>query len=165
MRTRRRQTQGSSRGLHARVGPLLFAARLDRDGAPKSVDLLTGLLPLRGFLQHARWSGEAGWLPLKQRVPLEPENATAYPAPGQVLLYGGGLSEPELLLCYGACAFASQAGALAGNPVLRLDARPEQLRELGRLLLQEGAQAFHLGWATAKRRMAAATIRRARRDR
>ena len=36
----------------------------------------------------------------------KPENATSYPAPGQVLWYPGGISETELLFPYGGTLFA-----------------------------------------------------------
>jgi hypothetical protein len=49
------------------------------------------------------------------RFGLGPENATSYPAAGQLQLYPGGISETELLLPYGHCAFGSKAGSLAGN--------------------------------------------------
>jgi hypothetical protein len=127
------------------VGPLQFTARVESAAAPKSVAVLAELLPLTGSLLHARWSGEAGWLPLGRELRLEPENATTTPQPGCVLLYGGTRSEPELLIPYGDCAFASRAGALAGNQVLTLEDEPARLRELGRLLLWEGAQPLELG--------------------
>ena len=48
-------------------------------------------------------------------VGIGPENATRYPSPGELIFYPGGVSETELLLAYGYVAFASKAGALAGN--------------------------------------------------
>lgn len=122
------------------IGSFRFDARLETENAPHSVAALCRLLPLQGATFHARWSGEAAWLPLTTRLELQPENATAHPRPGQVLLYGGNLSEPELLIPYGACAFACRAGELSGNHVLTIENDLEDLRELGRLLLWEGAQ-------------------------
>ena len=46
------------------------------------------------------------------------ENHTSYPAPGQIILYPGGISETEILLAYGAVQFASKMGQLAGNHFL-----------------------------------------------
>ena len=69
-----------------------------------------------------------------------PENATVYPAAGQLLLYPGGVSEPELLFPYGHCAFGSKAGLLAGNHFATLIDGHENLAELGRLTLWQGAQ-------------------------
>ncbi len=48
------------------------------------------------------------------------ENHTSFPAPGQVILYPGGLSETEILLAYGGVRFASKVGQLAGNHFLTL---------------------------------------------
>jgi hypothetical protein len=64
----------------------------------------------------------------------------SYPAPGQLLLYPGGLSETEILLAYGSVRFASKVGQLAGNHFLTIVAGTEQLRDLGRLTLWQGAQ-------------------------
>ena len=68
------------------------------------------------------------------------ENHTSYPAPGQVILYPGGISETEILLAYGGVHFASKMGQLAGNHFLTITEGREQLREVGRLVLWEGAQ-------------------------
>jgi Protein of unknown function (DUF3830) len=61
------------------------------------------------------------------------------PSPGEVLLYGGALSEPELLVPYGSTRFASRAGLLAGNPVLTIEDPLNLLAELGRRILWNGA--------------------------
>ena len=50
------------------------------------------------------------------------------------------MSETELLLAYGYVAFASKAGALAGNHFATMVEGHENLRELGRRMLWEGAQ-------------------------
>jgi Protein of unknown function (DUF3830) len=128
------------------VGGLTFSGRLEAQAAPKSVAWLAERLPFDGILFHARWSGEAAWMPLGLELQLDPENATAYPHPGQLLLYAGRDSEPELLIPYGACAFASRAGALAGNHVITLEGDITQLRELGETLQHHGAQSLRLTW-------------------
>ena len=51
-----------------------------------------------------------------------------------------GLSETEILLAYGGCAFSSIVGQLAGNHFLTIVEGREQLRPLGELCLWEGAQ-------------------------
>ncbi|HEV7236122.1 MAG TPA: DUF3830 family protein, partial [Ktedonobacteraceae bacterium] len=68
------------------------------------------------------------------------ENHTSYPAPGQILLYPGGFSETEILFPYGGTHFASKLGQLAGNHFLTVVTGNEHLREMGRLVLWEGAQ-------------------------
>jgi hypothetical protein len=50
------------------------------------------------------------------------------------------VSETELLFPYGHCAFASKAGALAGNHFATVVEGAEFLAELGRLTLWQGAQ-------------------------
>ena len=126
--------------LEIDVGDLTFGARLE-EAAPASVASVRRLLPLESRVIHVRWSGEACWIPLGELdVGVGPENATCYPAPGDLLLYPGGVSETELLLAYGPTSFASKAGALAGNHFATVVEGEEHLRELGRRTLWEGAQ-------------------------
>jgi len=121
-------------------GEFRFIARLE-EAAPATVAAFRQLLPLESRLIHVRWSGEACWIPFGELdVGLGPENATSYPAPGQILFYPGGVSETELLLPYGSTAFASKAGALAGNHFATVVEGVAELGELGRRTLWEGAQ-------------------------
>ena len=133
------------------AGPYKFSGTLERQAAPVAVAWLVNQFPLEGSVQHACWSGEAAWLPLNGTPRLAPENATAHPRPGQILLYAGMLSQAELLLPYGACAFASKAGSLAGNPVVALDGPLEELRALGSLLIEKGVQPLKLNWLHEER--------------
>ena len=123
------------------AGGYSFPARFEMGAAPRTVAKFRSLLPYHERIIHVRWSGEACWIPLGGLdLGLAPENATAYPAPGQVLLYPGGVSETEILLAYGPCQFASKAGVLAGNHFLSILEGLEQLAELGRRVLWQGAQ-------------------------
>jgi Protein of unknown function (DUF3830) len=127
--------------LHIAAGDLSFVARIEDDFAPETAAAFRRLLPLESRVIHARWSGEATWIPFGELdVGIGPENATAYPAAGQLLLYPGGVSETELLFPYGHCAFASKAGRLAGNHFATVVEGIELLPELGRRCLWEGAQ-------------------------
>jgi uncharacterized protein DUF3830 len=124
------------------VGELELTARLEEAKAPKTVEVMRGLLPLEGKLMQARWSGEAAWVPLgwEMDLGLAAENATSYPAPGELLLYPGGLSEVEILFPYGATCFASKMGQLAGNHFATIEGGLEHLAEIGRAVLEDGAQ-------------------------
>jgi hypothetical protein len=118
-----------------------FRARLDHTVAPASCAAFLALLPLRRQIIHARWSGEALWVPFgEERVALPWEDATSYPAVGQLLLYPGGVSEMEILVPYGPTRFASKAGQLAGNHFLTIVQGLDQLRRLGEMTLWQGAQ-------------------------
>jgi Protein of unknown function (DUF3830) len=119
-----------------------FVARWEEEDAPRTVAAFRSILPFDDRIIHCRWSGESNWIPWGDRElgVGGPENATSYPAPGQLLLYPGGVSETELLFPYGPCCFASKAGQLAGNHFATLVEGHENLRELGRLTLWEGAQ-------------------------
>jgi Protein of unknown function (DUF3830) len=127
--------------LRIQAGEFEFTARLEEEKAPQTIAALRGLLPLEGKLGQARWSGEAAWVPLGWDLDLglEPENATSYPAPGELLLYPGGLSEVEILFPYGATCFASKMGQLAGNHFATIEKGREQLEALGRAVAWDGA--------------------------
>ena len=123
------------------VGTFTFRARFERDAAPLTCARFKSMLPYRERLIHVRWSGEACWIPLGGLdLGLSYENATSYPAPGQLLFHPGGITETEILLAYGSVRFASKVGQLAGNHFLTIVAGIEQLAELGRLTLWQGAQ-------------------------
>jgi len=127
--------------LRITAGTFSFVARLEEALAPRTCARFTALLPYRQRIIHVRWSGEACWIPLGElELGLGYENHTSYPAPGQVLLYPGGISETEILLAYGAVQFASKVGVLAGNHFLTVVTGNENLAALGRKVLWEGAQ-------------------------
>lgn len=118
-----------------------FLAELESARAPKSAAKFGSMLPLQTRIIHARWSGEACWIPFGVLdLDLGYENHTSHPAPGQLLLYPGGISETEILFPYGATLFASKAGQLAGNHFATVVEGGERLRELGELVLWKGAQ-------------------------
>lgn len=103
--------------------------------------MVRALLPLGAKLIQTRWSGESAWVPLGERkLGLEYEHHTSHPAPGELLLYPGSLSETEILFPYGATLFASKLGQLAGNHFATIVEGRELLGELGRRVLWEGAQ-------------------------
>ena len=127
--------------LRITAGPLTFIARFEEASAPQTCAAFRMLLPFRNKLIQARWSGESAWVPLGDfKVGVGFENATSYPAPGEILLYPGGYSETEILFPYGSTCFASKLGQLAGNHFLTVIEGREHLRELGRLVVWEGAQ-------------------------
>ena len=127
--------------LRITVGTLVFTARFEDRAAPLSCAAFRRLLPYRERIIQTRWSGEAAWIPLGDLdLGLGYENHTSFPAPGEILLYPGGISETELLFPYGHCAFGSKAGALAGNHFATVVEGGEHLAELGRLTLWDGAQ-------------------------
>ena len=123
------------------VSGLKFEARLEAERAPKSCARFTAMLPLKTRIIQARWSGEAAWIPFGElALDVGYENATSYPAPGQLLLYPGGLSETEILFPYGPTVFASKMGQLAGNHFITLTSGLENLPALGKTVLWNGAQ-------------------------
>ena len=123
------------------VGKFIFKARFEEAIAPATCAAFLKLLPYHEKIIQARWSGEAAWIPLGDfKFGVDWETPISYPSPGEILLYPGGISETEILFPYGHCSFASKAGALAGNHFLTIIEGSEQLAELGRLVLWQGAQ-------------------------
>ena len=127
------------------AGPFTFAAQLEDEAAPKTVAAFKAAMPFESQVVHVRWSGEGVWVPLGERdFGITYENHTSYPAPGQMILYPGGISETEILLAYGGVHFASKMGQLAGNHFLTLTGGLENLHALGVKTLWEGAQPLRI---------------------
>jgi len=127
--------------VEIKVGNLRFVARLETEAAPKTCHAFQNMLPLEAQLIQARWSGEAAWIPFGElELGLGYENHTSHPAPGQLLLYPGGISETEILFPYGASVFGSKMGQLAGNHFATIYDGNDRLKDLGELVLWRGAQ-------------------------
>lgn len=131
--------------LRIMAGPFAFDAQFETAAAPKTCETFRKLLPYEQRVIHVRWSGEAVWIPLgEHRFGVEYENQTSYPAPGQMILYPGGVSECEILLAYGGVRFASKVGQLAGNHFITLTSNLDKLSELGVMALWQGAQPLRI---------------------
>ena len=127
--------------LKITAGGHTFRARMEEERAPRTCEAFRRVLPWKNQIIHVRWSGESCWIPLGEMdFGLEHENATSHPAPGEILLYPGGLSETEILFPYGGTSFSSIVGQLAGNHFLTVVEGNEQLRTLGVHCLWHGAQ-------------------------
>ncbi|HKP53860.1 MAG TPA: DUF3830 family protein [Chloroflexia bacterium] len=127
--------------LRITAGPFVYTARMEEENAPQTCEAFKRLLPYRQKLIHARWSGEACWIPLGEfDLGVGFENHTSHPSRGDLLFYPGGFSETEILFPYGSASFASKVGQLAGNHFLTVVEGQEQLPKMGKLVLWEGAQ-------------------------
>jgi Protein of unknown function (DUF3830) len=132
--------------LRIAVAGFELAARWEEERSPRTVAFVRTMLPYDSRLIQARWSGQAAWVPMGEFDvgDLGLEDPTSYPAPGQLLLYPGGVSEVEILFPYGETCFASKAGQLAGNVFATVVEGTEHLPAIGELVLWEGAQPIRL---------------------
>src|SRR5215471_18769258 len=127
--------------LEITVTEFRLVARLEEQSAPATVAAFRRLLPLESQLIQARWSGQSAWIPFGDLdLGIGFEDPTSYPAPGELLIYPGGVSETEILLPYGDTCFASKAGQLAGNHFATVVDGLEHLQAIGELVLWHGAQ-------------------------
>ena len=127
--------------LRIDVGDLRFIARLETTLAPLTCAAFRRILPFEDRLIQTRWSGESAWIPMGDRdLGVGVENAMSEPVPGQILLYPKAISETEILFPYGITRFASKFGPLAGNHFLTLTEGMQQLEEVGKRVLYQGAQ-------------------------
>jgi Protein of unknown function (DUF3830) len=134
--------------LKITVGDLIFVARFEGDAAPNTVAGIRKLLPVASKLILAPWCGEAGKVDMSKSgfemggyTEHETfENHTHHPAPGELLMYPGGYSVLEILFALGPAIFASRLGYLTGNHFATLEHGRENMAELGRRLIWEGAQ-------------------------
>jgi hypothetical protein len=134
--------------LKITIAGIPFDARFEEEKAPKTCAAFKARLPFESRIVHVRWSGEAVWIPLGDYdFGVTYENHTSYPAPGQVILYPGGISETEILLAYGGVHFASKLGQLAGNHFITLTSGLDKLPEIGRMALWEGAKPIRFALA------------------
>ena len=123
------------------IGGNEFRARFELEKSPNTCKAFKSALPFVNKIIHVRWSGEAVWIPLGDlQFGIDYEDATSYPAPGQIILFPGGISETEILIAYGPTCFASKAGQLAGNHFLTIEDNLDMLAELGRRSLWSGAK-------------------------
>ena len=126
--------------LRISVGEFVFDARFESQAAPKTCAAFRRHIPYGGSVVHVRWSGEGVWIPLGDtNFGIDYENHTSYPAPGEIIIYPGGISETKILMAYGSVHFASKVGQLAGNHFITLTSGLENLPLVGKKVLWEGA--------------------------
>ncbi|MEM6382677.1 MAG: DUF3830 family protein [Pseudomonadota bacterium] len=134
--------------LMVHAGPYTFDAKLEEEAAPQTCAAFKKVMPYAGQLVHVRWSGEGVWIPLGDTdFGVGYENHTSFPAPGQIILYPGGISETEILLAYGGLHFKSKMGQLAGNHFITLTSGHENLMDLGNAILWKGAHDIRFEFA------------------
>lgn len=133
------------------IGDDTFAARWEVDVSPLTCAAFKSLLPYSQKIIHARWSGEACWIPMGTLdLAVGPEKPISDPAPGQILFYPAGVSETEILIPYGSARFNSVAGELAGNHFLTIIDGLDRLQRLGRDILWHGSRDIRFEAASSR---------------
>ena len=128
-------------GVDITIGHERFKARWEPESSPRTCAAFGRLLPYSEKIIHARWSGEACWIPLGSLdLAVGLEHPMSRPTAGQILFYPGGISETEILLPYGTARFSSVAGELAGNHFLTIVDGLERLAAVGRDILWHGSR-------------------------
>ncbi len=127
--------------FNLQIGEFSFVIQLEREKAPKTCEVFLKFLPFENKIIQARWSGDAGWVPLGDlKLNLVEENSKNAPLAGEILLYSGSISETEVYIPYGFNRFACKDGQLKGNHFATIIEGKEKLAELGKKILWQGAQ-------------------------
>jgi hypothetical protein len=84
-------------------GAATFTAHWESELSPKTCTAFRALLPYTQKIIHARWSGEACWIPLGEfDLGVTPENLTSRPLPGQLDPRGRNISVRDYTVRAGA---------------------------------------------------------------
>ena len=126
--------------LEINAGPFSFVARFEEELAPRTVE--RSAESSRSRTGSSTVAGAGVELdPLgRPRPGHRPGERDQLSPPGRARALSGGESETELLFPYGYCHRKSKAGELWANHFATLVEGQEQLKELGRMTLWEGAQ-------------------------
>lgn len=129
--------------LQVRIGDQVFSAQWEAGRSPRTCEAFVRLLPFESRILQARWSGEAGWVPLGARdIGVGYEAPIGEPGPGQLLWHPAGASEAEILVPYGMCRFSSKVGPLQGNHFITLTSGLDALSSVGASLMEQGPLPF-----------------------
>jgi hypothetical protein len=127
--------------IRIKAGPFDFEAKLEQELAPNTCSKFKGMLPFRSKIIHVRWSGEGCWIPLGDLdLGLTYENHTSFPAPGDIIVYPGGISETEILLAMAAYVSPARSGSSPATIFSRSPRAARNLTALGKMTLWQGAQ-------------------------
>ena len=127
--------------LEIAAGGFDFVARFEEEAAPQTVAAFRRLLPLESRIIHVRWSGEGGWIPFGDLdVGIGPRTRPAIRTRVKSCSTPAGCPRPSSCSPTATSASPRRRGPLAGNHFATILEGNENLRELGRKFLWEGAQ-------------------------
>ena len=143
---RARRSSRSGRARDRRAGDFRFAARLEEEAAPATVAAFRRLLPLDepGDPRAAGAARRAGSRSATSTSASAPRTRRATPRPASCCSTRAASARPRSCSRTARPAFASKAGALAGNHFATVTEGVEHLAELGRKALWEGAQPLRI---------------------
>jgi hypothetical protein len=132
------------RRLNVEIGGTSFSAVAQTEKAPRTLDILTKLLPIEAEITHSRFSGESIWFNIKDAPQLDYENHTSYLSRGDMVYYPGSIHGNGILIAYGGAVFNSKVGLLAGNHFASITEDLDRLAEMGMKLIREGAKPIRI---------------------
>lgn len=119
-----------------------FTLVLLDEAAPRTCEAFLRSLPHDGLMIHAAWSGDAiRELEAFELAVPEFENATYYPAPGDVVYTVG---HGEFSIIYGDCSPNMPSGRVRETVFAILADRLRDFQRVGRLVRVTGAKTFRL---------------------
>ena len=96
---------------------------------------------MSGKLYHAKWSGFGIWMPLPNKLNYPTIGDFAHHCkPGDILMYDGKESEPELFIAYNVAAFSSVCGPLSAFIIGNLHNHIAEINNIGKSILETGAK-------------------------
>jgi hypothetical protein len=105
--------------------------------APKTCKAVLNVLPLKGEVDHATWSGDMVFLKGKEVPFKESENRTVYPSRGDVV-WNSDLKEVQII--YGQVHLRVRYGPSPSNVFARITENLEELRKVGSKVHKEGSK-------------------------
>jgi hypothetical protein len=124
--------------LEIKIDESVFSATVLEERAPKTCKAVLDLLPLKGDVFHATWSGDMLFFK-NPEIPakLEPENQTVYPSRGDV---GINSTLKEIQIIYGQAQLRARFGPAPDSLFARITENLNELEKIGKRIHREGAK-------------------------
>lgn len=127
--------------LRARIADHVFAIEAPAARAPKTIELLRGVLPLRVEAIHAMWSGPLILVHIPGVSEIAVENPITFLKAGDVVYHPAHF---ELGIAYDTTQFREPVGSVYVSRIGQVSAGLDPIVALGKRLQRLGAQAFQI---------------------